>query len=119
MYSFDIGGTYGYSIMMTGNNSALRCNNNWEGSGTDVLTLNANGNASLSNCLNLGGALIANSFILSYDVCYVRNSYHTRTRSDSGSMNLEMGYVGTGGSVLRLGAYTGNTQLDSGESRNI
>lgn len=43
MYSFDVNGAYGYSIKMEASSHALRFNNNWEGSGTDNMVINANG----------------------------------------------------------------------------
>ncbi len=43
VYSFDVNGTYGYSIKMNENSSALRFNNDWAGSGTDNMIINNNG----------------------------------------------------------------------------
>jgi hypothetical protein len=48
VYSFDVSGSYGYSIKMDGNSSALKFNNNWEGAGTDTMTLFTNGEAVIS-----------------------------------------------------------------------
>ena len=48
VYGFDVSGSYGYSIKMDANSSALRFNNNWEGAGTDTMTLFSNGEAVIS-----------------------------------------------------------------------
>ena len=42
-YSFDVYGSYGYSIKMDANSSALKFNNNWAGTGTDNMIINSNG----------------------------------------------------------------------------
>jgi hypothetical protein len=49
LYSFDVNGTHGYSIYMVGNNSVLKFNNNWGDAGTDVMTLNNDGNVGIGN----------------------------------------------------------------------
>ena len=66
MYSFDVNGAYGYSIKMEASSHALRFNNNWEGSGTDNMVINANGNVGIANTsplglLHLGDASKANN----------------------------------------------------------
>jgi hypothetical protein len=108
--------------MMTGNNSALRFNKNWAGDGTDVMTLNANGNISMPYNLNVGslnsGYGVLNSYLLSYDTVYARSSYDTKIRSDSGGMYLECGDIGNN-NYLRLGVFNGNTEISSGASRPI
>ena len=49
MYSFDVNNAYGFSIYMTGNNSALRFNNGWDGTGSDVMSLYNNGAVGIQN----------------------------------------------------------------------
>jgi hypothetical protein len=49
---------------------------------------------------------------------YARSSYDTKIRSDSGGMYLEMGDIGNN-NYLRIGAYSGATNIDSGASRSI
>ena len=43
LYSFDVNGSYGFSILMNGNSSALRFNNDWAGLGSEVMALYRNG----------------------------------------------------------------------------
>jgi hypothetical protein len=55
IYSLDVNAAYGFSMFMGGNSHALRFNNNWEGTGTDVMVLNGNGNVSVNNELTVSG----------------------------------------------------------------
>jgi hypothetical protein len=83
MYSFDVSGAYGFAIKMEASSHALRFNNQWEGSGSDVMTLNANGNAVIAGNLNCANINCNSSYVLGTEV-YARNSYDTKIRSDSG-----------------------------------
>ena len=47
IYSFDVFQNYGFSIYLAGNNNALKFNNTITGSGTDLMTLNSNGNVGI------------------------------------------------------------------------
>jgi hypothetical protein len=48
IYSFDVANSHGYSMYLAGNNTALKFNNNWEGAGTDTMTLFNNGEVVIS-----------------------------------------------------------------------
>jgi hypothetical protein len=62
--------------------------------------------------------ITAPSYILTNDAVYARNGYDTKIRSDSGGMFLEMGDIGNN-NYLRLGAFNGNTEINSGANRSI
>jgi hypothetical protein len=62
--------------------------------------------------------ITAPSYILSNDAVYARSSFDTKIRSDGGGMYLEMGDIGNN-NYLRVGAYGGATNIDSGASRSI
>jgi hypothetical protein len=47
IYSFDVFQKYGFSIYLAGNNNALKFNNDYAGTGTDIMTLNNNGNVGI------------------------------------------------------------------------
>jgi hypothetical protein len=47
LYGFDVFPSYGYSIMMDANSSALKFNNTWNGSGTNTMVLLNNGNVGI------------------------------------------------------------------------
>jgi hypothetical protein len=49
IYGFDVSGSYGYSIKMNGNSSALRFNSGWNGAGTDRLVLGTEGTLYTTN----------------------------------------------------------------------
>ena len=92
---------------------------NFVGGTHTPLTLNNYGDVAIARNLSAGGAIYTdNSYMLAKEV-YARNSFDTRIRSDSGGMYLEMGYVGSAGGLLKIGAYGSATNIDSGESRNI
>ena len=92
---------------------------NFTGGTHTPLTLNNYGDVAIARNLSAGGAIYTdNSYMLAKEV-YARNSYDTRIRSDSGGMYLEMGYIGSAGGLLKIGAYNSVTNIDSGESRNI
>ena len=75
--------------------------------------------------LYITGPLFCNSYIecdatiLSKNDVYARNSFDTRIRSDSGGMFLEMGTIGSDGDLLKIGAYSSATYIDSGGTRPI
>jgi hypothetical protein len=98
-------------------NWAIVANNRWP------LTLNLNNNnATFGGDVNSisinSGSIVGTSYILSYDAVYARSSYDTKIRSDSGGMYLEMGDIGNN-NYLRIGAFNGNTEINSGASRTI
>ncbi len=68
--------------------------------------------------MSVSGYVVAGQYILSSDAVYARNGYDTKIRSDSGGMYLEMGDIGNN-NYLRIGAYNGVTNFDSGASRNF
>jgi hypothetical protein len=89
---------------------------------TNSLYIAGNGNVNMPNGITAGnyngGYIVSNSYILSYDAVYARSSYDTKIRSDSTGMFLEMGDIGNN-NYLRIGAYGGTTNIDSGASRSI
>lgn len=91
---------------------------NFTGGTHTPLTLTNYGNVVIAGNLNCANINCNNSYVLGTEV-YARNNYDTRIRSDSGGMYLEMGYIGSAGGLLKLGAYNSNTEINSGENRNI
>ena len=91
---------------------------NFTGGTYTPLTLNNYGNVVIGGNLNAVNINCDTSYVLGTEV-YARNSFDTRIRSDSGGMYLEMGYIGSAGGLLKIGAYNSVTNIDSGESRDI
>jgi len=105
---------------MDANSSALKFNNNWEGAGTDVMTLNNNGNAVITGNLNVASVstdsiasrgtngpltidpnFSTNNYVLIYDRLQVSGSFYvSSTIQSSGSYyfpNDTWNYTNDGG----------------------
>jgi len=61
IYAWDVHNSHGWSILTSGNNTALRINASWEGTGSDRLILEHNGNTIINSSLTVGGGITANS----------------------------------------------------------
>ncbi len=113
MYSLDVNMAYGFAIKMEASSHALRFNNNWEGSGTDVMTLNVNGNINVSQLL-ASSYLLANGYVIS------RNGYDVVLFTDSAGIRMSFGDSGTGNNTFfELNASGGVTNINSNSSRPI
>jgi hypothetical protein len=84
---------------------------------TNSLYIDGDGRAYTPNGITAGN-VVSPSYILSNDAVYARSSYDTKIRSASDGMFLEMGDIGNN-NYLRIGAYNGGTNIDSGASRVI
>jgi hypothetical protein len=114
MYSMDVNGAYGTCMKMEGSSHAIRFNNNWEGTGTDLLTLYGGGGAVFSNYIE------ANATILSKIGVYARNSYDAYMVCNGSGMFLNFGTVNTGNNdYLEISASGGATNINSNSSRAI
>ena len=62
IYSLDVYGAHGWSIYITGVSNVFRINNSYTASGTDVLTIDQAGNATISGSIT-GTGIISSSFL--------------------------------------------------------
>ena len=62
IYSLDVYGAHGWSIYITAISNVFRINNSYTASGTDVLTIDQAGNATISGSIN-GTGIISSSFL--------------------------------------------------------
>ena len=113
MYSMDVYGAYGMCMKMEASSHAIRFNNNWEGSGTDILTINGGGG------INVNNYIISTSYVLGTAI-YARNGYDSQMFSSSGGCFIYFGDLNTGNnSLLEISASNSATNINSNSSRDI
>ena len=129
--SANISAGSGITFTPSGNNISISAgaSSQWTGAtGANIYYNSGNvgiGTASsINNKLHVEGSTLLNGLvyvggIYATNGVYVRNSFDTGIKSDSGGMYLEMGDIGTAGGYLKFGAFNGGTFMDSGASRNI
>ncbi len=105
VYGFDVSGSYGYSIKMDANSSALKFNNGWEGGGTDRIILSTDGTLYTTN--NVWHSSMDGSQRVYYstnDTTYLRGHgskpFIFRNGADS-----DIGYITSDGNLNITGSY--------------
>jgi hypothetical protein len=105
IYGFDVSGSYGYSIKMNGNSSALRFNSGWNGAGTDRLVLGTEGTLYTTN--DVWHSSIEGSQRIYYaasSTTYLRGHGGTPFVFRNGA-DSDIGSISSGGNLNITGSY--------------